>query len=222
MSERDYTKIKGYENLTNTDARHRYLHDLLRQYMGLTVEEVNRFVPCKRIKATNFCQMCTFTRMLGDSHAPCCWKAEATPDYAIECLEELLGVKPETAFNEEFPDWHDPKNQERVEKLEQILSHYPHDGQMMLAEEECSELIEACCKCARLIKAISKCQRAAARGGVDQCHEAMGNLIEEIADVRIMCAQLQMIFGIGGDVGRVLDAKLDRTLEQSKGQKKRS
>ena len=183
--------------------------------MGLTVEEINQFTPCKRVKATNFCQQCTFTRLLGSNPtAPCCWKAEADPDYAIECLEDLLGVAPEAAFNEEFPNWYDPKNQERVEKLEQILDYYHHDGQMMLAEEECSELIEACCKCARLIKAISKYQRAAARGGVDQRHEVMGSLIEEIADVRIMCAQLQMIFGIGNKVGEVLDAKLDRTLEQ--------
>lgn len=205
MNKRDYTKIKGYENLTNSDARHRYLHDLLRQYMGLTVEEVNQFTPCKRVKATNFCQQCTFTHLLGSNPAaPCCWKAEADPDYAIECLEDLLGVTPEAAFNEEFPNWYDPKNQERVEKIEQILDYYPHDGQMLIAQEECAELI----------KAISKWQRALAMGDGTVQDTAMGNLIEEIADVRIMCAQLQLICGIGNSVGKVLDAKLDRTLER--------
>lgn len=194
---RDYTKIKGYENLTNSDARHRYLHDLLRQYMGLTVEEVNQFVPCKRIDQTEICTKCVFTNLLGNSQAPCCWKAEANPDYAIECLEELLGVTPEAATNEEFPDWRDPKNQKRVEKLEQILSYYPHDGQLLIAQEECAELIQA----------ISKVRREGERVG-------MANLIEEVADVRIMCAQLQMIFGISHSVGRALDAKLDRTLER--------
>lgn len=190
---RDYTYHFPNENLTNTDARHRYLHDLMREYMGLSIEEVNRFEPCKRLVETDGCAKCTFTRLLGESGAPCCWKAEADPDYAIQCLEELLGK----IDNETFPDWFDPKNQERVEKIEQILAYYPHTGQLLIAQEECAELI----------KAISKLQRDGERIGI-------ANLIEEIADVRIMCAQLQLIYGIGKQVGNVLDAKLDRTLER--------
>ena len=213
MRKRDYTKIKGYENLTNTDARHRYLHDLLRQYMGLSVKDVNQFEPCKRIKATNFCQMCTFTRLLGsEPTAPCCWKAEANPDYAIECLEKLLDVKPEEVIDPQH-NW----NAHKVEQVREILDFYPHDGQLLIAQEECAELIQA----------ISKWKRAAAKGDAEMLRRALANVIEEIADVRIMCAQLVEIFSIGTPVTNTIDMKLDRTLERiekerQNGQKKRS
>lgn len=197
---RDYTKIKGYENLTPSDARHRYLHDLLRQYMGLTVEEVNQFIPCKRIEQTEICTKCVFTILLGGNPtAPCCWKAEADPDYAIECLEKLLGVTPEEVVDPQH-NW----NARAVEQVREILDFYPHDGQLLIAQEECAELIQA----------ISKWKRASAMGDAETLRRALANLIEEIADVRIMCAQLVEIFGIGTPVTNMIDMKLERTLER--------
>ena len=202
---RDYTKIKGYENLTKSDARHRYLHDLLRQYMGLTVEEVNQFVPCKRINASTGCLYCGFTQLMGGGSAPCCWKAEADPDHAIGCLENLLGVTPEAAIDPQH-NW----DARKVEQVREILDFYPHDGQLLIAQEECAELIQA----------ISKLKRKGERVGI-------ANLIEEVADVRIMCAQIVEMYGIGNAVADMIDVKLERTLEQiekerQNGQKKRS
>lgn len=199
MKKRDYTKIKGYENLTNSDARHRYLHDLLRQYMGLTVEEVNRFVPCKRVNASTGCLYCGFTQLMGGGSAPCCWKAEANPDYAIECLEKLLGLTPAT-YTDPTHNW----NAHKVEQVREILDFYPHDGQLLIAQEECAELIQA----------ISKWERATVDGDAEKLRRALANVIEEIADVRIMCAQLVEIFGIGGSVTDMIDMKLERTLER--------
>lgn len=196
---RDYTKIKGYENLTQSDARHRYLHELLRQYMGLTVEEVNQFVPCKRVNASTGCLYCGFTQLMGGGSAPCCWKAEADPDYAIECLEDLLGVTPEEVVDPQH-NW----DARKVEQVQEILDFYPHDGQLLIAQEECAELIQA----------ISKWKRASAMGDAETLRRALANLIEEIADVRIMCAQLVEIFGIGTPVANMIDMKLERTLER--------
>ena len=197
MKNRDYTRQYPGEKLTNTDARHRYLHELLRKYMKLSVSDVNNFVPCRRIDPVDGCARCVFTSLLGNSSTPCCWKAEADPDYAIDCLEEMLGI----GLTGEV--WDAAKNAEWLEKVDEILSYYPSDGQLAIAQEECAELI----------KAISKIQRYGVQKG-------LANLVEEIADVRIMCAQLVEIFKIGSEVNVAIDAKLDRTLERIEKEKR--
>ena len=198
MKNRDYTRQYPGEKLTNTDARHRYLHELLRKYMKLSVADVNNFVPCRRIDPVDGCDRCVFTSLLGNSSTPCCWKAEADPDYAIDCLEEMLGI------GQTGEVWDAAKNAEWLEKVAEILSYYPSDGQLAIAQEECAELIQA----------ISKWKRASAMGDAETLNRALANLIEEIADVRIMCAQLVEIFGIGTPVANMIDMKLERTLER--------
>ena len=44
--------------------------------------------------------------------------------------------------------------------------------------------------------------------------KALANLIEEIADVNIMCAQLEELFGVRASVAWRMHQKLDRQLER--------
>ena len=63
-------------------------------------------------------------------------------------------------------------------------------------------------KCAKFIQAISKIRRKG------ETVKAMANLIEEIADVNIMLAQLEELFGVRASVALRMHQKLDRQLER--------
>ena len=81
---------------------------------------------------------------------------------------------------------------EHQRKIERIADFYG-DKQMWKLAEECGELIQA----------LSK-------------YVATGDkrlVIEEIADARIMIAQIEYILGIEDDVEPMIDYKLDRTLK---------
>lgn len=81
---------------------------------------------------------------------------------------------------------------ERQQKIERIADFYG-DKQMRKLAEECGELTQA----------LSK-------------YVATGDkrlVIEEIADARIMIAQIEYILGIEDDVEPMIDYKLDRTLK---------
>ena len=69
---------------------------------------------------------------------------------------------------------------------------------MGVAQEECAELIQA----------ISKVRRLGING------ETLDHMAEEIADVRIMCAQLVAILGLNEAVSRNIDQKLDRQMKR--------
>ena len=191
---RDYTKVPGYEYMTQPQARYNYLHDLLDAYMRLTPEDRTAMVPCKVKEERGDCRYCSFSGFLGGDPEVCCaWRAEAQPDKAIDILEMLLKRRPtETSTIRVI----EPKT--GAEKIRAIARHYGKEPQMGVAQEECAELIQA----------ISKIRRKGETG------ETLDNLVEEIADVSIMCAQLEELFGVRASVAWHMHQKLDRQLER--------
>ena len=185
---RDYTKVPGYEGMTQPQARYNYLHDLLDAYMRLTPEDRTAMVPCKVREERGDCRYCSFSGPLGGDPEVCCaWRAEAQPDKAIEILEMLLGKGLESGAEMSVE-----------KKIRFIADHYPRSSQMGVAQEECAELIQA----------ISKVRRLGING------ETLDHMAEEIADVRIMCAQLVTILGLNEAVSRNIDQKLDRQMKR--------
>ena len=185
---RDYTKVPGYEGMTQPQARYNYLHDLLDAYMRLTPEDRTRMMPCKVREERGDCRYCSFSGFLGGDPEVCCaWRAEAQPDKAIEILEMLLGKGLESGAEMSVE-----------KKIRFIADHYPRSSQMGVAQEECAELIQA----------ISKVRRLGING------ETLDHMAEEIADVRIMCAQLVAILGLNEAVSRNIDQKLDRQMKR--------
>ena len=185
---RDYTKVPGYESMTQPQARYNYLHELLDAYMRLTPEDRTAMVPCKVREERGDCRYCSFSGFLGGDPEVCCaWRAEAQPDKAIEILEMLLGKGLESGAEMSVE-----------KKIRFIADHYPRSSQMGVAQEECAELIQA----------ISKVRRLGING------ETLDHMAEEIADVRIMCAQLVAILGLNEAVSRNIDQKLDRQMKR--------
>ena len=191
---RDYTKVPGYEGMTQPQARYNYLHDLLDAYMHLTLEDRTRMMPCKVREERGDCRYCSFSGFLGGDPEVCCaWRAEAQPDKAIDILEMLLKRRPtETSTIRVI----EPKT--GAEKIRAIARHYGKEPQMGVTQEECAELIQA----------ISKVRRKG------ETVETLDNLVEEIADVSIMCAQLEELFGVRASVAWHMHQKLDRQLER--------
>lgn len=192
---RDYTKVPGYEGMTQPQARYNYLHDLLDAYMRLTPEDRNAMRPCKVMEERGDCRYCSFSGFLGGDPEVCCaWRAEAQPDKAIEILEMLL--------KKVEKNWTSPTEfvESRVigGKAIQIAEYYGKEPQLGMAQEECAELIQA----------INKVRRKG------ETKDAIYHLAEEIADVRIMCAQLMHLYRIVGSVTIISNRKLDRQLER--------
>ena len=191
---RDYTKVPGYEGMTQPQARYNYLHDLLDAYMRLTPEDRTRMMPCKVREERGDCRYCSFSGFLGGDPEVCCaWRAEAQPDKAIEILEMLMERRPTETNTIRVIE---PKT--GAEKIRAIARHYGKEPQMGVAQEECAELIQA----------ISKIRRKG------ETVETLDNLVEEIADVSIMCAQLEELFGVRASVAWRMHQKLDRQLER--------
>ena len=180
--------------MTQLQARYNYLHDLLDAYMRLTPEDRTAMVPCKVKEERGDCRYCSFSGFLGGDPEVCCaWRAEAQPDKAIDILEMLLKRRPtETSTIRVI----EPKT--GAEKIRAIARHYGKEPQMGVTQEECAELIQA----------ISKVRRKG------ETVETLDNLVEEIADVSIMCAQLEELFGVRASVAWHMHQKLDRQLER--------
>ena len=180
--------------MTQLQARYNYLHDLLDAYMRLTPEDRTAMVPCKVREERGDCRYCSFSGFLGGDPEVCCaWRAEAQPDKAIDILETLLKRRQtETSTIRVI----EPKT--GAEKIRAIARHYGKEPQMGVAQEECAELIQA----------ISKVRRKG------ETVETLDNLVEEIADVSIMCAQLEELFGVRASVAWHMHQKLDRQLER--------
>lgn len=82
------------------------------------------------------------------------------------------------------------------EKLLEIIAFYGNEKQKLKAIEEMSELTKAICK------------------------DDRENIIEELADVKIMIAQLMLIYNIDvEEVFKVMDAKVERTMNRIERQK---
>ena len=180
--------------MTQLQARYNYLHDLLDAYMRLTPEDRTAMVPCKVRAERGDCRYCSFSGFLGGDPEVCCaWRAEAQPDRAIEILEMLLNRRPTETNTIRVI-----KPRTEAEKIRAIARHYGKEPQIGVAQEECAELIQA----------ISKVRRKG------ETKDAIDHLAEEIADVRIMCAQLMHLYRIVGLVTVISNSKLDRQLER--------
>ena len=191
---RDYTKVPGYEGMTQPQARYNYLHDLLDAYMRLTPEDRTAMAPCKVREERGDCRYCTFSGFLGGDPEVCCaWRAEAQPDKAIEILEMLLDRRPTETNTIRVI-----KPRTEAEKIRAIARHYGKEPQIGVAQEECAELIQA----------ISKVRRKG------ETKDAIDHLAEEIADVRIMCAQLEELFRVRASVALRMHQKLNRQMKR--------
>lgn len=85
--------------------------------------------------------------------------------------------------------------------------HYGYEAQSLQLVEECAELIQA----------VSKYRRVAAKGE-DEKLIALGNLIEEIADVEIMLEQIKYLLKIPEeDLLAYKQFKINRTKERIEG-----
>ena len=180
--------------MTLPQARYNYLHDLLDAYMRLTPEDRTRMMPCKVREERGDCRYCSFSGFLGGDPEVCCaWRAEAQPDKAIEILEMLLDRRPTETNTIRVI-----KPRTEAEKIRAIARHYGKEPQIGVAQEECAELIQA----------ISKVRRKG------ETKDAIDHLAEEIADVRIMCAQLEELFRVRASVALRMHQKLNRQMKR--------
>lgn len=85
----------------------------------------------------------------------------------------------------------------RDEILKNALKHYGANSQRIVAIEEMSELIKELCKVAR-------------------CEENIAHIAEEIADVRIMLDQMEILFDCRKQVELMESEKLERLLKRMK------
>ena len=84
---------------------------------------------------------------------------------------------------------------------QKCIETYGKDSQMDMCIEECSELINA----------IAKYRRG--RVGVDA-------LVDEIADVKIMCRQMELMFGVTMPVAERIEYKAERQKQRLKNERK--
>lgn len=190
----NYKELPKYANLTEAQARYRYLHELLAAYQRLSPEDIQSMRGCQRKTVERDCRYCSFSGFLGGDPAVCCnWRAESDPDRAIYILETLLsrecltrlenvrGVKKGSEFNIQL-------------RIGSLAKHYGKESQMAIAQEEAAELIQA----------ISKVRRHG------ETENTLDHLAEEIADVQIMCRQLAWLYGLRREVQEYMDAKVER------------
>jgi NTP pyrophosphatase (non-canonical NTP hydrolase) len=89
---------------------------------------------------------------------------------------------------------------EQLRHINTIVEHYGSDRQQDKAIEECSELIKAICKWKEHL-------------------DFAEDIVDEVADVIIMCNQLMIIFDCFGEVEERIDYKINRQLKRiSKGE----
>ena len=89
----------------------------------------------------------------------------------------------------------------RQETYRQILDCFGNTMQCIVAIEEMSELQKELCKYLRGLQ-------------YHDYAEVLADVREEIADVQIMLDQLKMIFDDGETVEKIIDEKLQRTIDR--------
>ena len=90
----------------------------------------------------------------------------------------------------------------RRKKLHDIAGYYGPTAQGRQCIEECAELIQA----------INKWDRAQSSGDPEKVKKAVGSIVEEIADVRIMLDQLIYLYGCSEEVDKMMDGKINRQI----------
>lgn len=96
--------------------------------------------------------------------------------------------------------------QEQLRNLDTIVNTYGNDPQMDMAIEECSELIKA------LLKYRRKSKSDSATG--EEMAELREAIIDEIADTKIMLAQMEILFGCAGEVETHIKRKIKRQIDR--------
>ena len=90
---------------------------------------------------------------------------------------------------------------DRQQIYKQILSQFGNTMQIIVAIEEMSELQKALAKYLRGLQ-------------YHDYAEVLADVREEIADVQIMLDQMKMIFDDGQTIEKVIDEKLQRTVDR--------
>lgn len=85
--------------------------------------------------------------------------------------------------------------EKRKQVYQKAITHYGDVAQVLKAVEEMSELIKV------LVKDM-------------KMEESKDQLIDELADVSIMCEQLRMIYGVNNEVNVRMNYKLKRLLRR--------
>ena len=83
----------------------------------------------------------------------------------------------------------------QIEGCKTIANYYGRDSQVLIAIEEMSELTKVICKYKRH-------------------YEVEEQLVDEIADVKIMVEQLTELFKLGTEVDKRIDYKIERQLRR--------
>lgn len=94
------------------------------------------------------------------------------------------------------------KKRQQKMKLRDIANYYGRATQSRQCIEECAELIQA----------INKWDRAQSSGDPEKVKKAVGSIVEEIADVRIMLDQLIYLYGCNEEVDKMMDGKINRQI----------
>ncbi len=98
------------------------------------------------------------------------------------------------------------QDEEKRKKLKEIADAYGNDPQIDMCIEECSELIKA------LLKYRRKSNSNSSTG--EEMSALREDIIGELADVRIMVEQMEIIFGCHDKVKQVIDYKISRQMKR--------
>lgn len=106
-------------------------------------------------------------------------------------------------------------NNEQLRNLDTIIKTYGKEPQVDMAIEECSELIKA------LLKFRRKCSGLMPENNeeMEVMRELHKDVVDEIADVSIMIAQLQIMYNCMGEVEEQIDFKIRRQMARIEAKK---
>ena len=96
------------------------------------------------------------------------------------------------------------------------ICEYGTQPQIDMCIEEMSELTKALLKYRRKF-AIARGENVNPTNGDTDLCKARTDIIDELADVRIMCRQMELLFQAEDEVERRIDFKVDRQLKRLKG-----
>lgn len=98
------------------------------------------------------------------------------------------------------------QDEEKRKKLKEIANAYGDNPQIDMCIEECSELTKA------LLKYRRKSNSNSSTG--EEMSALREDIIGELADVRIMVEQMEIIFGFHNEVNQIIDYKISRQMKR--------
>ena len=96
------------------------------------------------------------------------------------------------------------------------ICEYGIQPQIDMCIEEMSELTKALLKYRRKF-ALARGENVNPTNGDTDLFKARADIIDELADVRIMCRQMELLFQAEDEVERRIDFKVDRQLKRLEG-----